>query len=204
MTEAAHQMTSNPLPEDGPRYPGSVGKGQGVSVRIMNDKGEKLSHDLEGEICVRGPNITTGYLNNPAANASSFHPGGYFRTGDMGTINAEGYVRITGRIKEMINRAGEKISPVELDNVLASHTAVAEAVCFALDSEMYGQEVGAAVVLEAGAQISEAELKDWLSQKVSKFKVPKRIWFTDVMPKTPTGKVQRKVVGEAMLRTDGR
>lgn len=202
MTEAAHQMTSNPLPDDGPRYPGSVGKGQGVSVQIMNDKGEEVPHGLQGEICVCGPNITTGYLNNPAANASSFHSGGYFRTGDMGTIDVEGYVRITGRIKEMINRAGEKISPVELDDVLASHPAVAEAVFFALESEMYGQEVGAAVVLEKDMQVSEAELKDWLGQKVARFKVPKRIWFTDIMPKTATGKIQRKMVGEEMLRRD--
>jgi len=200
MTEAAHQMTSNPLPTNGPRYPGSVGKGMGVSVRILDGKGNELPHDIQGEICIRGPNVTPGYLNNPAANTSSFYPNGYFRTGDMGTIDAAGYVRITGRIKEMINRGGEKIAPVELDNVLASHPAVAEAVCFALESELYGQEVGAAVVLKEGKKASEGELKGWLGERVAKFKVPKRVWFTEVMPKTATGKVQRRMVAEEMVK----
>ncbi|KAF8428770.1 hypothetical protein EV426DRAFT_585830 [Tirmania nivea] len=200
MTEATHQVTSNPLPTNGPRYPGSVGKGMGVSVRILDDKGNKLPHDTQGEICIRGPNVTPGYLNNPAANESSFYPNGYFRTGDMGTIDAAGYVRITGRIKEMINCGGEKIAPVELDNVLASHPAVAEAVCFALESELYGQEVGAAVVLKEGKKVNEGELKGWLGERVAKFKVPKRIWFTEVMPKTATGKVQRRMVAEEMVK----
>ncbi|RPB28513.1 o-succinylbenzoate-CoA ligase [Terfezia boudieri ATCC MYA-4762] len=202
MTEAAHQMTSNPLPTNGPRYPGSVGKGMGVSVRILDDKGNELPHDTQGEICIRGPNVTSGYINNPAANVSSFYPNGYFRTGDMGTIDAAGYVRITGRIKEMINRGGEKIAPVELDNVLASHPAVAEAVCFALESELYGQEVGAAVVLKEGKKVSEGELKGWLGERVVKFKVPKRVWFTEVMPKTATGKVQRRMVAEEMVKSN--
>ncbi|KAF8458913.1 hypothetical protein BGX38DRAFT_1084773 [Terfezia claveryi] len=202
MTEAAHQMTSNPLPTNGPRYPGSVGKGMGVSVRIFDDKGNELPHDTQGEICIRGPNVTSGYINNPAANVSSFYPNGYFRTGDMGTIDAAGYVRITGRIKEMINRGGEKIAPVELDNVLASHPAVAEAVCFALESELYGQEVGAAVVLKEGKKVSEGELKGWLGERVAKFKVPKRVWFTELMPKTATGKVQRRMVAEEMVKSN--
>lgn len=202
MTEAAHQMTSNPLPTNGPRYPGSVGKGMGVSVRILDDKGNELPHDTQGEICIRGPNVTSGYINNPAANVSSFYPNGYFRTGDMGTIDAAGYIRITGRIKEMINRGGEKIAPVELDNVLASHPAVAEAVCFALESELYGQEVGAAVVLKEGKKVSEGELKGWLGERVVKFKVPKRVWFTEVMPKTATGKVQRRMVAEEMVKSN--
>jgi len=174
----------------------------GVSVRILDDKGSELPNGTQGEICIRGPNVTSGYLNNPAANASSFHPNGYFRTGDMGTIDAAGYVRITGRIKEMINRGGEKIAPVELDNVLASHPAVAEAVCFALDSELYGQEVGTAVVLKERKEVSEGELKRWLSERVAKFKVPKRVWFTKVMPKTATGKVQRRMVAEEMVKRD--
>lgn len=195
-------MTSNPIPKNGPRYPGSVGKGMGVSVRILDDKGNELPHDTQGEICIRGPNVTPGYLNNPTANASSFYPNGYFRTGDMGTIDTAGYVRITGRIKEMINRGGEKIAPVELDNVLASHPAVSEAVCFALESELYGQEVGAAVVLKEGKRVSEGELKGWLGERVAKFKMPKRIWFTEVMPKTATGKVQRRMVAEEMVKRD--
>lgn len=197
-------MTSNPLPHHGPRHPGSVGKGTGVAVRIFDDKGNQLSPGEQGEICIRGPNVTAGYLNNPAANATSFWPNGFFRTGDMGTVDKDGYVRITGRIKEMINRAGEKISPVEIDNVLASHPAVAEAVCFALESELYGQEVGAAVVLKAGKEVKEAELKGWVAERVARFKVPKRIWFTEVMPKTATGKVQRRMVAEEMVRKEGK
>ncbi|CCC12365.1 hypothetical protein SMACR_05543 [Sordaria macrospora] len=189
MTEAAHQMTSNPLPSVGKRKPGTVGLGQGVEV---------------GEICIRGENVTKGYLNNPAANASSFTPSGYFRTGDQGKKDEDGYVVITGRIKELINKGGEKISPIELDNVLTRHPAVSEAVSFAVPDEMYGQEVAVAIVLKSGQKGDAEEFRKWVGDKLAKFKVPKKIYFTDVMPKTATGKIQRRIVAEEMLKKESR
>jgi acyl-CoA synthetase (AMP-forming)/AMP-acid ligase II len=201
MTEAAHQMTSNPLPP-GQRKPGSVGLGQGVEIKILNDAGDEVPQGKESEICIRGENVTKGYLNNPAANASSFTKGGFFRTGDQGFQDAEGYVIITGRIKELINKGGEKISPIELDNVIAQHPAVSEAVSFAIEDEMYGQDVGLAIVVKDGQTLSAGELKSWLTDRVAKFKMPKKIFFTDIMPKTATGKIQRRLVAEAMLKKE--
>lgn len=201
MTEAAHQMTSNPLPP-GQRKPGSVGLGQGVEVKILNDAGEEVPQGKEAEICIRGENVTKGYLNNPSANASSFTKDGFFRTGDQGLQDAEGYVIITGRIKELINKGGEKISPIELDNVIAQHPAVSEAVSFAIEDEMYGQDVGLAIVVKEGQALNAGELKTWLTDRVAKFKLPKKIFFTDIMPKTATGKIQRRLVAEAMLKKE--
>jgi len=201
MTEAAHQMTSNPLPPS-KRKPGSVGIGQGVEVKILDDAGNEVAQGKEAEICIRGENVTKGYLNNPSANKSSFTKDGFFRTGDQGKLDADGYVIITGRIKELINKGGEKISPIELDNVIAQHPAVSEAVSFAIEDEIYGQDVGLAVVIKEGQKLTAAELKTWLSKLLSSFKLPKKIFFTDVMPKTATGKVQRRVVSEAMLKKE--
>lgn len=186
MTEAAHQMTSNPLPP-GKRQPGSVGIGQGVEVAILDGEGNEVPQGSEAEICIRGENVTKGYLNNPEANKSSFTKGGFFRTGDQGKKDKDGYVIITGRIKELINKGGEKISPIELDNVVAQHQAVGEAVSFAIPDEMYGQEVALAVVLKDGQEVSEEALRNWIREKVAKFKVPKKIYFTGTMPKTATG-----------------
>jgi len=202
MTEAAHQMTSNPLPSVGKRQPGSVGIGQGVEVKILDQEGNEVPQGGEGEICIRGENVTQGYLNNEAANKSSFAKGGFFRTGDQGKKDKDGYIFITGRIKELINKGGEKISPIELDNVLAQHPAVSEAVSFAIEDEMYGQDVGVAIVLKSGQKLTAAELKNWLVDKVAKFKLPKKVFFTDLMPKTATGKIQRRNVADAMLRQE--
>ncbi|KAL6857504.1 hypothetical protein ACO1O0_004941 [Amphichorda felina] len=199
MTEAAHQMTSNPLPP-AKRKPGSVGIGQGVEVRILDDKGAQLPQGAEGEICVRGENVTKGYLNNPAANASSYTSDGFFRTGDQGRLDEDGYVVITGRIKELINKGGEKISPIELDNVLTRHPKIAEAVSFAVPDEVYGQDIGVAVVLRPGEAMDAAELKGWMAERSVKFKVPKEVYFTKVMPKTATGKIQRRIVAETMMK----
>ncbi|KAJ4317569.1 hypothetical protein N0V94_004862 [Neodidymelliopsis sp. IMI 364377] len=199
MTEAAHQMTSNPLPP-GQRKPGSVGLGQGVEIKILDDAGDEVPQGKEAEICIRGENVTKGYLNNPTANASSFTKGGFFRTGDQGKQDEDGYVIITGRIKELINKGGEKISPIELDNVIAQHPAVSEAVSFALEDEMYGQDVGLAIVVKEGQKLSAGDLKIWLTDRVAKFKLPKQVFFTDIMPKTATGKIQRRLVAEAMLK----
>ena len=174
MTEAAHQMTSNPLPP-GKRYPGSVGIGQGVEVKILDRDGKEVSQGSEAEICVRGENVTKGYLNKNEANKTSFTKEGFFRTGDQGKKDQDGYVIITGRIKELINKGGEKISPVELDNVVAQNPAVAEAVSFAIDDEMYGQDIGLAVVLNDGKSMPEDGLRKWMATKVAKFKVPKQV-----------------------------
>lgn len=174
MTEAAHQMTSNPLPP-AQRVPGSVGVGQGVEVAILDAQGAGVPQGSEGEICIRGSNVTHGYLNNPSANASSFTKDGFFRTGDQGRKDAQGYIFITGRIKELINKGGEKISPIELDNVLARHPAVGEAVSFAVPDELYGEDIGVAVVLKSGQHATVQELKDWVADKLAKFKIPKSV-----------------------------
>ncbi|KAH9900114.1 acetyl-CoA synthetase-like protein [Xylariomycetidae sp. FL2044] len=201
MTEAAHQMTSNPLPP-GKRKPGTVGLGQGVEVKILNNAGDELPQGAEGEICILGENVTKGYLNNPSANASSFTKGGFFRTGDQGKKDEDGYVIITGRIKELILKAGENISPIELDNVLTRHPSVSEAVSFAIPDELYGQDIGVAIVLKSGARLGEDELRGWVAEKLAKFKVPKKIYFTETMPKTATGKIQRRIVAETMQKQE--
>ena len=174
MTEAAHQMTSNPLPP-AKRLPGSVGIGQGVEVTVLDQEGTEVSQGVEAEICIRGENVTHGYLNNPEANRTSFTKEGFFRTGDQGKLDQDGYVIITGRIKELINKGGEKISPVEIDNVVAQHQAVAEAVTFASNEEMYGQDVGLAVVVKDGKGVSADDLRRYMTSKVAKFKVPKKV-----------------------------
>lgn len=174
MTEAAHQMTSNPLPP-GKRQPGSVGVGTGVDVRILDGAGKEVPQGTAAEICVRGENVTKGYLNNPSANESSFTQDGFFRTGDQGLVDEDGYVIITGRIKELINKGGEKISPIEVDNTLLHHPKVAEAVSFALpDPGHFGEDIGASVVLKDG-NATEDELKAWVGDKLAKFKIPKQV-----------------------------
>ncbi|RYP30652.1 hypothetical protein DL767_006152 [Monosporascus sp. MG133] len=207
MTEAAHQMTSNPLPP-AKRKPGTVGVGQGVEVKVLNSKGEEAPRGVEGEVCIRGENVTAGYLNNPSANAEAFVAHAqtgekFFRTGDQGRLDEDGYLVITGRIKELINKGGEKISPIELDNALARHPAVVEAVSFAVPDDLYGQEVGVAVVLKKGERLAEDELRAWAAERLAKFKVPKKIYFTEVMPKTATGKIQRRIVAETMQKQGG-
>ena len=175
MTEAAHQMTSNPLPP-AKRQPGSVGIGMGVDIRILDDAGKEVPTGTRAEICVRGENVTKGYLNNPSANESSFTKDGFFRTGDQGMKDPDGYVIITGRIKELINKGGEKISPIEVDNTLLSHPKVAEAVSFAIaDEGHYGEDIGAAVVLKNEGGASENDLKSWVADKLAKFKIPKQV-----------------------------
>jgi acyl-CoA synthetase (AMP-forming)/AMP-acid ligase II len=180
MTEAAHQMTSNPLPP-AKRKAGTVGIGQGVDVKILNDQGEEVPQGTEGEICIIGENVTKGYLNNDKANAESYHKNGFFRTGDQGKKDEDGYVIITGRIKELINKGGEKISPIELDNVLTRHPQISEAVSFAIPDEVYGQDIGVAVVLKNGEKLTAQELKAWVEERSAKFKVPKKVSFATTM-----------------------
>jgi acyl-CoA synthetase (AMP-forming)/AMP-acid ligase II len=194
MTEAAHQMSSNPLPPSD-RLPGSVGRGTDVLVSIMDDKGNHLKPGERGEVVIKGPNVTKGYENNPEANASSFTDG-WFRTGDQGFLNDAGYLTLVGRLKELINRGGEKISPREIDEVLLAHPAVAEAVAFGVAHPTWGEEVSAAVVLrEAGA--TEADLLAYCKEKLADFKRPKQIHITETIPRTATGKIQRRIVAQA-------
>ncbi len=189
MTEAAHQMACNPLPPRA-RKPGSVGIAAGPEVAIMNEAGELLAQGEIGEIVIRGPNVTAGYRNNPEANASSFTHG-WFRTGDQGALDAEGYLRLTGRLKEIINRGGEKISPREVDEVLLDHPAVAQVVTFAVPHAKLGEDVAAAVVLKENASVDERALRDFASQRLADMKVPRKILFLDEIPKGATGKLQR-------------
>ncbi len=189
MTEAAHQMASNPLPPR-PRCAGSVGLAAGPEVAIMDDAGTLLPPGATGEVVIRGPNVMSGYVNNPEANARAFTHG-WFRTGDQGTLDAQGYLRLTGRLKELINRGGEKVSPLEVDTVLLDHPAVRQAVTFALPHPRLGEEVAAAVIPREGHQPTERELRDFVAARVADFKVPRRIVFLTELPKGPTGKVQR-------------
>ncbi|MBB2484596.1 AMP-binding protein [Mitsuaria sp. WAJ17] len=189
MTEATHQMASNPLPP-GVRKPGTVGLAAGPEVAIMGPDGVLLAPGETGEIVIRGPNVTQGYESNPSANAEAFREG-WFRTGDQGVMDAEGYVSITGRLKEIINRGGEKISPREVDEVLMDHAAVAQVVCFGLPHPKLGEEVGAVVVLREGAEATERELQQFVAQRLADFKVPAKILFMAEIPKGATGKLQR-------------
>ena len=197
MTEAAHQMASNPLPP-GPRKPGFVGKGTGVGIVILDDQGQVLPAGKQGEVSIRGNNVTHGYLNNPDANKTSFS-NGYFRTGDQGVLDENGYLMLTGRLKELINRGGEKISPLEVDAALLEHPAVAEAVSFAAPDAKYGEEVHAAVVLKGTA--TPAEIQAHCQKRLADFKVPKVIHITTAVPRTATGKIQRRHVAAHFLKS---
>jgi oxalate---CoA ligase len=189
MTEAAHQMASNPLPPR-QRFPGSVGVAAGPEVAIMDEDGALLPQGALGEVVIRGRNVTDGYENNPKANASAF-TNGWFRTGDQGSLDADGYLRLTGRLKELINRGGEKISPLEVDEILMDHPAVGQCLTFALPHAKLGEEVAAAIVLREGKTVDEHALRDFAATRLAAFKVPRRFVFLDEIPKGATGKLQR-------------
>ncbi len=189
MTEAAQQITSNPLPP-GRRKPGSVGVPAGPDVAIMGETGSLLARGATGEIVIRGANVTAGYDRNPAANESAFRHG-WFRTGDEGYFDQDGYLFVTGRLKEMINRAGEKVSPREVDEAILEHPAVAQAVTFAIPHEQLGEEIGVAVVLEPDASATELEIRQFASKRLAYFKVPRVVQFVESIPKGPTGKLRR-------------
>ncbi|TIP43748.1 acyl--CoA ligase [Mesorhizobium sp.] len=189
MTEAAHQMASNRLPP-GQRKPGSVGAGAGPEVAVMAPDGRLLKAGEIGEIVIRGPNVTAGYEKNPDANASAFAHG-WFHTGDQGVLDEDNYLRVTGRLKEIINRGGEKISPLEVDGVLMDHPAVAQVVTFAMPHDKLGEEVAAAVVLREGQSAREADIRGFASTRLADFKVPRKVVILDEIPKGATGKLQR-------------
>jgi acyl-CoA synthetase (AMP-forming)/AMP-acid ligase II len=190
MTEASHQMTCNQLPP-GVRKPGTVGCAAGPEVAIMSESSaDLLSHGKTGEVVIRGKNVTKGYENNPAANAEGF-VNGWFRTGDQGVMDDDGYLTITGRLKEIINRGGEKISPREVDDILMDHAAVQQVVTFAMPHKSLGEEVAAAVVLKEGESADEADIRAFAATRLAAFKVPRRILILDEIPKGATGKLQR-------------
>ena len=196
MTEAAHQMCSNPLPP-APRKAGFVGPAAGPEVAVFDGRGRPLPAGAEGEIVIRGANVTSGYLDNPNANAQAFH-GDWFRTGDQGFMDADGYVRVTGRLKELVNRGGEKIAPLEVDEALLDHRAVAQACAFAVPHPRLGEDIAAAVVLKEGETVDETALRAFASQRLADFKVPRKIVFVAELPKGPTGKVQRVGLAAAL------
>lgn len=196
MTEAAHQMASNPLPP-APRYPGSVGVAAGPEVAVLGTDNRLASPGTLGEVVIRGVNVTAGYEANPEANASAFVDG-WFRTGDQGVIDESGYLRLTGRLKELINRGGEKISPLEVDEVLMDHPAVEQVATFGMPHAMLGEEVAAVVVLRPGATATEKEIRDFAAERVAAFKVPRKILFLAEIPKGPTGKLQRIGLAEKL------
>jgi len=189
MTEASHQMCSNPLPPRA-RKPGIVGPAAGPEVTILDEASHELPRGSIGEISIRGENVTSGYVSNPVANAAAFS-NGWFRTGDQGWIDEDGYVQLTGRLKEIINRGGEKVSPLEIDAVLTEHPAVQQVCTFAVPHPKLGEEVGAAVVLREGAQLTERELREFAAARLADFKVPRTVVFCAEIPKGATGKIQR-------------
>ncbi|CEL57746.1 hypothetical protein RSOLAG1IB_02490 [Rhizoctonia solani AG-1 IB] len=205
MTEASHQMCSNTFES---RIPGTVGVGVGVEVSIRDESGKEVERGQIGEVCVKGANVTKGYWHNEKANNESFWNGRWFRTGDQGMILPEPsapHLKLTGRIKELINRGGEKIAPPEVDAALLSIPGVHEAVAFGVPDQKYGEIVWAAVVVDSGnkgAGKEEGErIRRALQGKISKFKIPTRIVITDAIPKTATGKVQRRHVRDAFMKS---
>jgi acyl-CoA synthetase (AMP-forming)/AMP-acid ligase II/thioesterase domain-containing protein len=196
MTEAAHQMASNPLPP-GRRLPGSVGPAAGPEVTVLDPAGNELERGQVGEVAIRGENVFAGYEASPAADAAGF-VAGWFRTGDEGWLDDDGYLHLRGRLKELINRGGEKISPLEVDSVLLEHPAVANAVTFAVADARVGEEVAAAVVLAPERSATEREVQDFVVRRLAPFKVPRHVVFVDDIPRGPTGKVQRTTMASQL------
>jgi acyl-CoA synthetase (AMP-forming)/AMP-acid ligase II len=197
MTEASHQMTCNQLPP-GMRKPGTVGCAAGPEVAIMDESEPTLlDTGATGEVVIRGDNVTAGYENNPTANEECF-VSGWFRTGDQGVMDEDGYLTITGRLKEIINRGGEKISPREVDDVLMDHAAVQQCVTFAMPHKSLGEEVAAAVVLRDGQDADEKDIRAFAGERLANFTVPRKIIILDEIPKGATGKLQRIGLAEKL------
>ena len=189
MTEATHQMASNPLPP-AIQKPGLVGMPAGPEICIMNDKNEKLLQGEIGEICIKGDNVTNGYENNPEANKQSF-VNDWFRTGDEGFFDEDGYLKISGRLKEIINKGGEKISPLEVDNILMDFLPIDQALCFGYKDKMLGEDIAVAIKLKENKSCTEDDIKSYANEKLAKFKIPKKIFIVEDIPKGATGKLQR-------------
>jgi acyl-CoA synthetase (AMP-forming)/AMP-acid ligase II/acyl carrier protein len=196
MTEASHQMTSNPLPP-GDRKPGSVGLAAGLSVAIMDEVDNLLPKGEIGEVVIQGASVTQGYENNPEANAKAF-TNGWFRTGDQGYIDEQGYLFLKGRLKEIISRGAEKISPLEVDEVLMELPGILQAVTFAVPHPTLGEDVAAAVVLKENIQLSPTTIRQFLFERLADFKVPSQVLIIDEIPKGATGKLQRIGLAEKL------
>lgn len=204
MTEAAHQMCSNPL-KPGSQKPGAVGLPAGPEVRIADETDPVITDGAVGEVVISGPNVTPGYESNPDANAKNFFEVDgkrWFRTGDQGTFDEDGYLILTGRLKEIINRGGEKVSPLEVDGVLSAHAAIAQVVTFALPHPKLGEEVAAAVVLRDGEDVDEKAIRDFARERLADFKVPRKVIILDEIPKGATGKLQRIGLAEKLGLVD--
>jgi len=199
MTEAAHQMCCNPIEAD-KQKPGAVGMPAGPEVAIAHES-ENYFTDGIGEVVISGPNVTPGYESNPDANEKSFFEADnkkWFRTGDQGKFDEDGYLSLTGRLKEIINRGGEKISPLEVDGILSAHPAIAQVVCFAVPHEKLGEDVAAAVVIKEGQEASERDIRDFAAERLAAFKVPRKVLILDEIPKGATGKLQRIGLAEKL------
>jgi acyl-CoA synthetase (AMP-forming)/AMP-acid ligase II len=196
MTEASHQIASNPLPP-GERRAGSVGLPTGVEVAVVGEDGEPAGAGAAGEVVIRGRNVTHGYAGPPELTAAAFR-NGWFRTGDQGRLDVDGYLYLTGRLKEMINRGGEKVSPREIDEVVLDHPGVAEAIAFAVPHAQLGEEIGVAVVPRQGASVTEAEIREHAARRLAAFKVPRVVRIVAAIPKGPTGKPQRIGLAEKL------
>jgi len=206
MTEATHQMCCNPLP---PRVqkPGSVGMAAGPEVRIAHEAENRLIDVTDtGEIVISGPNVTPGYEGNPKANEDNFFEAEgkrWFRTGDQGAFDPEGYLSLTGRLKEIINRGGEKISPLEVDAVLLAHPNIAQVVCFAVPHPKLGEDIAAAVVPTDGAALDPQTVRAFAAERLADFKVPRQVVMLDEIPKGATGKIQRIGMAEKLGLAEG-
>ena len=196
MTEASHQMASNQLPP-AVRKPGSVGLAAGPAMSVRDANGEPVAAGIEGFICIRGASVTAGYLDNDEANREAFRNGWFF-TGDLGRIDEDGHLFLTGRSKEILNRGGEKISPREVDEVLMKHPAVRQCLTFALPDSQLGEEVGVAVVFRDNIAVDEQELQHFAAERLADFKVPRRVFVLKEIPTGPTGKLQRIGLAERL------
>jgi acyl-CoA synthetase (AMP-forming)/AMP-acid ligase II/NRPS condensation-like uncharacterized protein len=197
MTEAASQIAANPV---GRRKPGSVGQPAGPEIAIMDSEGRRLPAGKRGEIALRGPTITRGYDNDPAATESAFRDG-WFRTGDLGYLDEDGYLFIVGRIKDIINRGGQKVAPTEVEQALLCHPDVVEAAAFSIFHRKLGEDVAAAVVLRQDARVSAHGLRDFARERLARFKVPGLIRIVPEIPKGPAGKIKRGALAAALSLT---
>ena len=190
LTETVAPAFSNPLDPER-RKLGSVGRASGCEARVVDGRGEPVADGVPGEVCIRGPQVTPGYFNNPEATAGAFFPGGWLRTGDIGVRDADGFFFITGRIKELIIKGGENIAPREIDEVLLRHPAVLDAAAVGVPDRHYGQEIAACVVRREGASCDEGDLLAFCMEHLGRYKTPKAIHFVAELPRGPSGKVQR-------------
>jgi len=190
VTEASPSITAVPLPP-GIRKAGSVGVTTGPEIAILGERGEPLPPGEPGEVVVRGPGIIRGYVDDPAADAEAFTADGWFRTGDLGALDADGYLFLRGRLKEVINRGGQKVAPQEVEAALLAHQAVLEAAAFSVPDHRFGEAVGAAVVLRPGWSVDEGDLRAFAGQRLSAYKTPARVVVVERLPKGPSGKQRR-------------